>query len=95
MTQALKTRLTTAAPAALFGLLVIQPLLDVASYWANRFDVTFLTTGIRFVMLAAVVIYSFIISNNRRRSLAAYGVMAIFVILHCAACFGAGGDHIV
>ena len=91
----IKNKLTTASPALLFALMLLQPVLDVISYWANRGSFTSVTTALRFVMLVAVVAVSFVISNNKKRTLFAYGIIALFFVIHAIGCFREGGYSLV
>lgn len=93
--ERIKEKLTSAAPGALFWLFVIQPVLDVASYWANRLSVTAVTTGLRFVMFVAVALFSFVISNRKKRCLALYAFIAVFFALHAISCCLEGGYRFV
>ena len=88
--QKLRNNLTSIAPTALFFLLLAQPLLDVASFWANRWNLTIFTTALRFGLFAVVVLYSFLITQSRKRTLFAYGVIGLFFLCHFAACLRAG-----
>ncbi|MBQ9545511.1 MAG: O-antigen ligase family protein [Clostridia bacterium] len=89
--EKIKNKLVSAAPRALFWLFVIQPVLDVASYWANKLSLTSVTTALRFLMFAAVVIFSFAVSKKKKRCLALYATIAVFFALHALACFIQGG----
>ena len=88
-----KNKLISAAPRFLFWLFAAQPVLDAASYWANRFSLTSVTTGLRFVMLVAVALFSFAISEKKKRCVAVYAFIALFFALHALFCFLQGGYH--
>jgi hypothetical protein len=91
----IKNKLTTASPALLFALMLLQPVLDVISYWANRGSFTSVTTALRFVMLVLVAAASFVISNNKKRTFFAYGIIALFFVIHAIGCFREGGYSLV
>lgn len=64
------------------ALLAVQPLLDVLSYFMGQVGGTWLTTTLRMIMLAAVCLYGFAITDNRRAYYVMYGVVAGFWLLH-------------
>ncbi|MBQ4067258.1 MAG: O-antigen ligase family protein [Clostridia bacterium] len=82
------------APAALFALLIIQPLLDIISYWANEWSFTVLTTLVRFAMFGLVMVYCYIISDRKKVYIIASAVMLAYWILHMIACFRAEGGYV-
>ena len=82
------------APACLFALLIIQPLLDIISFWANEWDFTALTTLVRFGMFALVMVYCFIISDKKMVYVIGSAVMLIYWIFHMIACFKAEGGYV-
>lgn len=91
----IKNRLTATSPIWLFVLMIMQPLLDVLSYWANKGSFTSVTTLLRFAMLVAVVAVSFVISNKKKRAVFAYGIIALLFVFHAISCFRAGGYSFV
>ena len=48
------------------ALLAVQPLLDVLSYFMGQVGATWLTTSLRTVLLVAVCLYGFAITENRK-----------------------------
>ena len=62
--QKLKNLLTDKLPVILLGLLIIQPPLDVLSYFADRYGLTSITTLLRFGLLALVVLLGFLLTER-------------------------------
>lgn len=89
-----KRRLTDIVPEIVFVLLLIQPVLDVISHWATEWEITTYTTIFRFLMLAAVLLYSFIISDRKGIYILFGGVIALYWILHVVACLRAEGGYL-
>ncbi|MBQ3404390.1 MAG: O-antigen ligase family protein [Oscillospiraceae bacterium] len=75
---------------ALFILLILQPLLDVASYFAVLHDVTTVTSVARMLLFTAAVIYCFSVSSKKRAYIIMFGVLVLFWICHVISCFHAG-----
>ena len=80
--SSLKQRLAFPVGEVMAALLVIQPLLDVLSYFMGQADANWLTTGLRTALLAVVCLYGFAITDNRRAYYGMYGVVAGFWALH-------------
>ena len=78
------------AERLLFCLLIIQPVLDVASYWTTVYKLTAITTTVRMFLLAACAVYGFLLSRRKKIYLAAAAVMAACFAGHLAA--AAAGD---
>lgn len=88
-----KDALENAVPGAVFALLIIQPLLDIVSYWANEWNFTAVTTAFRFLMFFAVVLYAFILSDRKKIYIAACAVMGAYFVLHAIACIKSVGGY--
>lgn len=86
--------LTDACPAAVFALLLLQPVLDIISFWAAEFDFTAITTLARFAMFAAVMLYAFIISDRKRVYVIFAAVMSAYWIAHTVACLKSAGGYV-
>lgn len=72
-------------------LIVLQPLLDIFSYfWANSGHGNLLTLALRMGLLAAAAIYGFWLSRRKWAYLAAAGVCTVFWAIHALVCFQAG-----
>lgn len=88
--QKLKTLLTDHLSGILLVLMVIQPLLDVLSFFADKLGITPVTTLLRFGMLALVGLLGFLITDKKRLYLILYSVIAIFWGAHMINCFRTG-----
>ena len=73
-----------------FALLVVQPLLDVLSYFMRELDATAVTTSLRMVLLFSVSFYACVISSRKKLYVFSYGVIAVFWLLHMLNCFRVG-----
>lgn len=83
----LRTQLTSCLPKFIFLLCIIQPVLDVASFWLERLGLSNApTTALRFVMLALVVLMGFILSDRKRYYIALAAILAALTAGHIAAC---------
>ena len=74
----------------LFALLVMQPVLDVASYWTTVYAMTAVTTAVRLVLLFVCAVYGFALSRRKKVYLAAGGIMALCLAGHLAASAASG-----
>lgn len=72
------------------ALLLIQPLLDVLSFFMQNSGSTVVTTALRMALLAAVSLYGFVISDRKELYAACYGVIGGFWLLHMLNCFRLG-----
>ncbi len=81
-----KPSLEKYVPGVVFALLVIQPVLDVISYWATEWEWTSLTTLFRFAMFAAVMLYAFLVSDKKGIYFIAAGIVGGYWILHMIGC---------
>lgn len=88
-----KKTLTDAVGAAVFALLLLQPVLDVISYWATVFECSAITTLARFAMFALVMLYAFLISDRKRTYIIFAAALCLFWIAHMIACFKAPGGY--
>ena len=93
--EAISEKLGKSVDTFVMVLLILQPLLDIASYWTTRLEITTITTLLRFAMLAVVCVYCFLLSDRKRAYWIAAGVIGAYWILHMAACFHAGYQDIV
>lgn len=88
-----RSRMTELLPRLLLALCLLQPVLDVLSFWQDTLGYgNGLTTCLRFFMLAAVVTAGFVLSERKR----VYVWMGIVLILltagHVLACLQWGYD---
>ncbi len=72
---------------ALFILLIMQPIMDVISYFMIENGSTMLTTLVRMVIFAAIVSYSFFASKSKKQYFIMAGVLGVYWILHMIGCF--------
>ena len=75
-TAALKNRLSQSSPQVMTAILLLQPLLDVFSYFMQQQGTTIISTALRTVLLFAVCAYGFVITEHRRAYLCASGLLA-------------------
>ncbi len=92
----LRERLTPMLPTFLLVIMILQPLMDMLSYWMDHFEMSnTLTLLLRFVVFAAVCLLGFLASSRKK----AYGIAVIacglLLIGHCIACFIVGYERIV
>lgn len=77
-------------PALVLILLVIQPAMDVLSYFLGQMGSNTLSTLLRFAMLAAVALLGFIVSEEKKVYFIMYGAVALFWVAHALNCFRVG-----
>lgn len=71
-------------------LLIIQPMMDVFSYFMTELGSNTFSTLLRFLMLGTVALLGFLTTERKRAYLCIYGVMALYWALHVANCFRIG-----
>ena len=75
-----------------FVLLVIQPFLDVLSFWLNTLGYpSTLTLALRFAMLAVTVLYAFFLAEQKHYYWILLGILAVIAGCHIFACVRASG----
>lgn len=90
----LKENIIQKLPAIVLGLFVLQPILDVVSYWQIELGLpNFVTFAFRALMLLVVSLAGLILSDNKKSYFVLYGVCAFLVIGHIAACILAGKSN--
>lgn len=78
-------------PALILLLFILQPLMDILSYWADRLGMgNTLTLALRFAILAAVGILGFCVSRRKRAYGIAVAACAFVLFGHCLACYITG-----
>ena len=83
----LQTALAACLPKIMLILCIIQPLLDVASFWLDRLCLSNgPTTALRFIMLVVVILVGFILSERKRYYFILAGILAALTAAHIAAC---------
>lgn len=81
-----QNRLIQALPALIVVLFVLQPLMDVLSYWLSVSGAgNTLSLVLRFGVLAAVTAAGYALSDRKRVYWAAAGVLLLFALCHIAA----------
>lgn len=88
--QKIKDFLTDKLSGILLGLLVIQPALDVLSYFAGQYGLTAITTLMRFGLLGLVVLLGFLLTDKKRIYLIPCAAIAAFWGAHMLNCFRIG-----
>lgn len=89
-TATLKNKLSQSSVQVMTALLLVQPLLDVFSYFMQLRGSTAVSTALRTVLLFAVCAYGFAITDRRRVYLVLYGVLGGFWLLHVLNCLRLG-----
>ena len=80
-------RLNEALPKIIFFLIVLQPLLDILSFWTDRLSMgNTLTLALRFLVLAGFGLVGFLLSKRKRTYLVLFAVFLILLIGHVCAC---------
>ena len=90
MYENIKKTLSYYSETFFVALLFIQPLLDVMSYFMMQGGHNVFTTVLRTILLFAVSIYGFIISDDKRSHLLLYTVLASFWLIHALNCYRVG-----
>lgn len=72
------------------GLLVMQPILDIISFFCVDSSLNIVTTLFRMAIFGVVVLYAFIIAENKRVYFITAGILGIFWIFHMIACVNEG-----
>ncbi|MFR5902344.1 MAG: O-antigen ligase family protein, partial [Neglectibacter timonensis] len=72
------------------ALLLLQPMLDVLSYFMQNVGGTVFTTALRMALLITVSLYGFVISDRKRVYGVFYGLIAGFWLLHMLNCLRTG-----
>ena len=88
--KSLRTHETAPVRELMAALLLLQPPLDVLSYFARELGLTAATTAARFALLAAVSLGGFLLSDRKARYAAGWGVLGAFWLLHAANCLRRG-----
>ena len=72
------------------ALMVAQPAMDVASYFAGQYGLTAITTLLRFGLLALVALLGLLLTDHKRAYLILYAAIAVFWAAHMLNCFRIG-----
>lgn len=90
MIKSLKTKIENRLPALVLALLVVQPALDVLSYFLGEMGSNALSTALRFALLAVVALLGFFVSDKKKFYFVFYGAAGLFWIAHAVNCFRVG-----
>ena len=93
--QTVKQAIVKKLPWVVGFLIVIQPLLDVLSYFLGELGNNSLSTALRFLMLMVVALLGFVVSERKRIYVIFYGVVALFWAAHMLNCFRIGYQSFV
>ena len=88
--RTLKGRMTSMTGEFMAVILLLQPLLDVLSFFLRDTGAAAVTTGLRLGMLVIVSLYGFMISDKKQLYAAGYAVAAGFWLLHMLNCWRTG-----
>lgn len=95
MYQTMKEAIVGKLPWIVGAIIVIQPLLDVLSYFLGEMGSNSLSTALRFLLLMAVALLGFLVSDRKRVYFLFYGVMGLFWVAHMANCYRIGYQSLV
>lgn len=91
MLSSARKRLTEALPTIVFLLIILQPLLDIVSYWTDRLLLgNTITLALRFLVLIGFGLFGFILSKRKRAYLALAAIYLVLLIGHIYACLQRG-----
>lgn len=93
--QTVKDAIVGKLPWIVGFIIVVQPLLDVLSYFLGELGNNSLSTALRFLMLMVVALLGFVVSDKKRVYVIFYGIVAVFWIAHMANCFRIGYQSMV
>lgn len=71
-------------------LFVMQPILDIVSFFVVNSSLNIVTTFFRMLVFGVITLYAFVISDKKKHYFIMAGVLAIFWMLHMVACFSEG-----
>ena len=88
--RTIKGRMTSLTGEFMAAVLLLQPLLDVLSFFLRDTGAAAVTTYLRLGMLVIVSLYGFMISDRKQLYAAGYAVVAGFWLLHMLNCWRTG-----
>lgn len=92
----LRTRLTDKLPLFVLIIVIIQPLMDVLSFWMAEWGVSnILTLLLRLVVLAAILVVGFYLSRRKKAYYIAAAICVVIGLGHIFACWQFGYQNIV
>mgnify|MGYP003375502427 CR=1 FL=1 len=93
--QCVKAAISKKLPWLVGAILIIQPMLDVLSYFLGEMGNNSLSTALRFLLLMGVALLGFIVSDKKRVYFLFYGVMGAFWLAHVVNCYRIGYQSVV
>ena len=77
-------------------LLILQPLMDILSFWTDRLGMSnTITLLLRFAVFAVVCVLGFVTSSRKKVYGIAIAACAFLLVGHCISCFIVGYQRIV
>ena len=93
--DSLNRRLTGKLPRLVFLLLLLQPLMDVLSFWVAKWGLSNLPTlALRFLLLGLTLLLGFSVSQKKKVYYIAGGVCIALGVGHMVSCFISGYRNI-
>ncbi|MBE6686565.1 MAG: hypothetical protein E7591_04960 [Ruminococcaceae bacterium] len=75
---------------------LIQPVLDVISFWTDRLGLpSAITLGMRLALLCFLVLYAFILTERKKLYVIAFVLLILFTVCHCAVTAINGADDLI
>lgn len=93
--RAAKAALVKRLPQIVFILIVMQPVLDVLSFFLGELGSNALSTLLRFVLMAALALLGFLVSDRKKLYVVFYLIAGVFWLLHMANCWRIGYQSMV
>lgn len=91
MERKINQKLQSKLPMIVFLLIIIQPLLDILSFWTNHLDLgNTVTLALRFLILAGFGLLGFCVSRHKRVYYALAFVYIVLLVGHVYACMQRG-----
>ena len=91
-----KNKLKDHLPKMVFIACLIQPILDVVSFWTDRLGLpSAITLGIRLALLCFLVLYAFILTERKKLYVIAFVLLILFTVCHCAVTAINGADDLI
>lgn len=73
-----------------FLFVILQPLLDMAAYFSIVGGLPNVSFAVRTVLLAAIAVFSVVVSRKKWHAVVFYGIIAAYWAAHMTVCFEAG-----
>lgn len=95
MIKSLQNSIQKKLPTIVVVLLVIQPFMDVLSYFLSEAGSNTISTLLRLAMLGAVALLGFLTTDRKKAYFCIYAVMAVYWLLHVLNCYRIGYISVV